>query len=129
LRRNQQSNDYYHAHKHEAWYQVGRHIQHTKDGAKRRELPMALSNSTIREFLILPCTYCSSVVTEKNIDPSFNGIDRVINDDGYYDDNVVSCCKECNRMKWTHTLKDFVQICTNVAINFDRIDRPSTFDF
>ena len=40
------------------------------------------------------CSYCSGSLNETG-----RGLDRIDNSKGYSVDNVVSCCKECNRLK------------------------------
>ena len=44
-----------------------------------------------------------------------HSLDRINNFLPYKNDNVVVCCSECNRMKWSHTLYDFFQMCINIA--------------
>jgi hypothetical protein len=38
---------------------------------------------------------------------TYNGIDRVDNDKGYFLENVVPCCGRCNRAKSDNTFEDF----------------------
>lgn len=38
----------------------------------------------------------------------YNGLDRLDNSMGYCKDNVVSCCKTCNRAKWTMNKEPFI---------------------
>ncbi len=58
------------------------------------------------------CYYCYNVcsnllnVRNKYIMP-YNGIDRINNNLGYSKDNVVSCCKICNRAKDKMSQDDF----------------------
>ena len=51
---------------------------------------MSISFETYALFLALPCFYCGEEST---------GLDRVENNKGYTNANVVPCCKECNRLK------------------------------
>lgn len=43
-----------------------------------------------------------------------NGIDRVNNDLGYINNNVVSCCKTCNLAKSSLTLIEFKNWINNL---------------
>jgi hypothetical protein len=42
-------------------------------------------------------------------DLAYNGIDRVDNKKGYTEENCVSCCGLCNRMKMKMGLSDFAK--------------------
>lgn len=61
------------------------------------------------------CTYCgcppSKTVQygDSSLPFTFNGIDRVDNQQGYINGNVVSCCLQCNRAKGTMKAKDFIK--------------------
>ena len=60
------------------------------------------------EYFILnfraPCFYCGENI--KNV-----GFDRVDNNIGYIEENVVPCCDVCNRMKRTQTKSEFIRKC------------------
>jgi hypothetical protein len=43
-----------------------------------------------------------------------NGIDRVDNSLGYVSGNCISCCKACNWMKGTKTVKQFIEHLTRI---------------
>ena len=60
------------------------------------------------------CYYCK-------ID-SETGLDRVYNETGYIMQNIVSCCSECNYMKFDMKLDDFIEHCSKIseyALGFD----------
>ena len=42
------------------------------------------------------------------------GIDRIDSYLGYFVDNCVPCCAECNRMKFKHPQKDFLDIIDKI---------------
>lgn len=83
----------------------------------------------------LNCYYCDSEPTNKtqgstysvNGDFVYNGLDRVDNTKGYTKDNVVPCCKWCNRAKSTLTLEEFRIRAGNVYRKFEKemVDRTS----
>ena len=61
-----------------------------------------------------PCFYCgaekSNHKVTKNCKEGFdhNGIDRIDSSKGYTPDNVVPCCKICNKAKMDMDQKDFI---------------------
>lgn len=46
-------------------------------------------------LVIKPCHYCGS----PHLEQSGRGLDRLNNKNGYHNDNVVSCCPECNMVR------------------------------
>jgi hypothetical protein len=84
-------------------------------GAKKRGLVWGLSKERFRELTSGGCHYCGLAPAQIQIPNGgantgtyvYNGIDRVDNDKGYVEGNVVSCCTVCNKMKRTTSLKDF----------------------
>ena len=59
-----------------------------------------LSFERFKELSVQPCHYCG--------EPTVKGLDRVNNKLGYTMDNVVPCCKGCNRMKSTMTVEEWL---------------------
>jgi hypothetical protein len=51
---------------------------------------MSISLETFTLFISLPCFYC---------DGKSSGLDKVENNKGYINTNIVPCCQECNRLK------------------------------
>ena len=80
-----------------------------KMNAKRKGLKWDLSDGKVKELISQSCYYCGALPsshkpypTKKfNGDFPSNGLDRINNEKGYIEDNVVSCCKLCNRAKYT----------------------------
>lgn len=56
------------------------------------------------------CYYCGD-----NIDGI--GLDRVNNNVGYKENNVVLCCEMCNRMKLNYNVSDFLNQCIKISNN------------
>jgi hypothetical protein len=88
-----------------------------KRNANHRNLDFSLSKECFEVLIKNNCFYCGEVpltiilLKRKeaiNNPYLFNGIDRLDNNKGYIEDNVVTCCKKCNIMK--HVLKkdDFI---------------------
>lgn len=44
-----------------------------------------------------------------NGDFVYNGIDRIDSSHGYTKDNIVTCCKICNKMKMDMSLDNFIE--------------------
>lgn len=53
------------------------------------------------------------------------GIDRWDNSRGYLADNVVPCCKDCNRAKMTRPPREFVEGCRAIAAQHGAILSPT----
>lgn len=64
-----------------------------KSNATSRGHVFALPRALFDDLITDRCFYCGA-----EPDP-VNGIDRVDNDKGYLEDNVVSCCRMCNASK------------------------------
>ena len=60
-----------------------------------------------------PCYLCG----KKSDDLHKNGLDRFDNDKGYTQENVKSCCGNCNYLKRTYVYKDFIDKCLLIYEN------------
>jgi hypothetical protein len=78
-----------------------------KGGAHTRHFKFDLSKEQFLSLIRDSCYYCGN----KNN----NGIDRVNSSEGYNIINTVTCCTMCNRMKATHSQKDFLEKCKQIA--------------
>lgn len=65
--------------------------------AKRRNLEWNIPKETYFQLIKMNCHYCSFFLNETGI-----GLDRKDNTKGYTVDNVVPCCKDCNRTRSDH---------------------------
>lgn len=96
-----------------------------KTSAKKRGLSFLLSRDKLIEICESNCFYCGTepkqIVNLRGANGSWtrNGIDRVDNKLGYTDDNVVSCCKSCNRAKSSLSLGDFKNLVVNIFNHLD----------
>ena len=73
---------------------------------------------SLGEFLKLwkvDCWYCGDKIVG-------TGIDRLDNEKGYVNGNLVSCCKVCNFMKRNLPIGIFVEHCKKVAKKFEGED-------
>lgn len=92
-----------------AWYQSvsGKYYTY-RLSAKVRGLIFNLTLDDFKLFWQIPCSYCGSEI--KTI-----GLDRLDNDLGYTIENVVSCCKVCNRMKGPMNRDEFLKRCKTIT--------------
>lgn len=82
--------------------------------AKRRKLLFDLSKDKFRELTKQDCLYCGTLPKQiyqpkkSNGSYVYNGIDRLDPKIGYTDDNCVSCCGMCNKMKMCLSKDEFL---------------------
>lgn len=80
-------------------------------GAEVRGIPFQLTEDELFLLVNGDCAYCGVEATVRG-----NGVDRVNSNRPYIMDNCRSCCFDCNVMKGTLPLYDFIQKCINVAV-------------
>lgn len=88
-----------------------------KKGARRRNYEWKLSDEQFSKLIRSNCYYCGICPqnTTEKISPHsfghivFNGIDRVDNNKGYFLENCVTCCRNCNLAKHCFSYKEFEQ--------------------
>jgi len=89
-------------------------IRSYKRWARNRNFAWNLTREQARSILAMPCFYCgkepSQVAKHPDYNGSFtyNGIDRVNNNEGYSEANCVPCCFTCNDMKRARTVNEFL---------------------
>ena len=76
---------------------------HYVKGAKKRGIHFALSKSLFESLIIKPCFYCNYYK-----EGEVHGIDRVDNQKGYLEENVVACCETCNALKGSQHPQEFI---------------------
>jgi len=86
-----------------------------KRNAKVRHLSFALSKAEVRKFTKQNCHYCGQPPEQEHGRASknngvyvYNGLDRIDNDSGYVQGNVVPCCKQCNMAKNNMPYSEFM---------------------
>lgn len=112
------------------WTQVQR-------DASKRHLEFSLSEADHKNLLLLPCYYCGTIDKTR-------GFDRIENNVGYKDGNVVPCCSSmspcccywffycvgttifvanpcprcivCNMMKWVYSRDAFLEQCCRIHV-------------
>lgn len=86
--------------------------------AKRRGWSFSLSLEQFASLIFKKCTYCdgdlSNCSTFNGKKLKYNGLDRKDSSLGYTIDNVVSCCKRCNRVKNNLTSEEFIELAHKI---------------
>jgi hypothetical protein len=90
-------------------------------GAKQRGYTFNLDRNLFKKLTKQNCYYCNSepktiIKHRKAIPYIYNGIDRLNNEIGYEEFNVVPCCKFCNQAKHRMT-PEFFNKWINSIIN------------
>jgi len=83
-----------------------------RTNAKARDYSWELEYDQFLKLIQMPCEYCGVEPSDLFETPDGDkcvksGIDRVNNVIGYHIDNVVPCCKICNRAKGTLDIDTF----------------------
>jgi hypothetical protein len=82
--------------------------------ASSRKISFELNFNQFIEFTKGDCFYCGKKPSQQQkISPSsigytYNGLDRRDNSVGYCESNIDSCCKICNKAKWTMNKNSFI---------------------
>jgi hypothetical protein len=76
---------------------------HYVKGAKKRGIDFNLKKELFNSLIIQKCFYC-----DYKKEGEVNGIDRLDNNKGYLEENVVTCCETCNSSKGTQHPQEFI---------------------
>lgn len=91
-----------------------------KDSAQLRGYEWGISDADALRLFAQNCYYCGSPPSntcKKQFSGHFvySGIDRLNNDLGYLEGNVVPCCTVCNKAKLTQSHDEFIAWIRKVA--------------
>jgi hypothetical protein len=96
-----------------------------KRGAEERGYAFLLSDDLFKKLVTGNCFYCgekpNKIISDESKNSIFlyNGIDRIDNKRGYEEDNVVSCCELCNRMKNISGVDNFINHCKRIISYYE----------
>jgi len=80
-----------------------------KTKAKERKIDFSLTKEEFLNFWQIPCFYCQSPIETI-------GLDRIINNKGYFIGNVVSCCSVCNILKNNLKIDEWLEYLKQINI-------------
>lgn len=104
-----------------------------KVNCNRKNRDFNLSIEEFKEIINKPCYYCGiersnvSNSSTKNGSYFYNGIDRIDNKKGYYVDNVVPCCKNCNIAKASLTQEEFFNLIIKIYNKWEFMNLKTQF--
>ncbi|CAN0403714.1 unnamed protein product, partial [Ectocarpus fasciculatus] len=81
-----------------------------KEQASRRNIAVSISFDEYSSLVTTACRYCGKFTYK-----GYSGVDRVQNAGTYERDNVVACCKTCNFMKGSLSVKEFLGKVNEIA--------------
>ena len=87
-------------------YKVG----YYKNRAEKNSITYDVEDEIMIKLFHEPCVYCGMEITDKKL----NGVDRLNNDLGYVESNIVSCCEMCNYMKRCMDSYIFIKKCDHI---------------
>jgi hypothetical protein len=97
--------------------QINRKIATYKVAARKRGISWSISNELAKTTMLGDCDYCGSPPKEDSYGIC-NGIDRVDNNLGYIEENIVPCCRECNWMKGTLSVEEFIRHLQQILLHY-----------
>lgn len=86
-----------------------------KQKAKERGREFAITKDAFYHVTQQKCFYCGTYPKNTIEGFRYNGLDRVLNDVGYNQANVVACCSYCNYSKWTRSTVEFALHITQIV--------------
>ncbi len=93
---------------------VARVLKLYQSSAFKRGYAWELTEEKAIGLMVSSCHYCGCEPGTHNQN-GLNGIDRIINSDGYVDGNVVPCCGKCNMMKGQRAPDEFIGHVFSIA--------------
>jgi len=98
------------------------YLYHVIKGRKAsQEKGFGLTKDCFRQISQMNCYYCGAEPTLSNGYKSWhpkikiNGLDRIDPSIGYFDENIVACCKDCNIAKLDKTEEEFILWVRRIA--------------
>lgn len=92
---------------------------------RRRKIYCRLKFETVKNLLAANCFYCGAPprnrIKRLLFTYLYQGIDRLNNDKGYVDGNVLPCCGACNSIKGKHLSHEEMLLVAQMLKTFRRI--------
>ena len=88
--------------------------------AKSRGHRFELTKEEFIGIVTSSCSYCGEpphlreTRNKVGIPVPVNGVDRIDSNEGYFPENVVSCCTICNKMKLIYSQEEFIMHCAKI---------------
>ena len=102
-----------------------------KRQAQKRGYSFELSEIEFKNLVNKNCYYCGKEPQQKSKPVGsfglyvYNGIDRLDNTKDYTIDNVITCCRRCNRAKDTMSCKEFFEWITNINLQIEKREKDN----
>jgi hypothetical protein len=84
-----------------------------KNRAEQKEREFTLTEEMFEQEIMKDCYLCG----KSNSETHCNGLDRFDNAQGYTDENVLSCCGNCNYLKNNYLYEDVLEKCELIYKN------------
>lgn len=98
-----------------------------KRAAGKRDYVFEITKERFAKLIKQNCFYCGDSPSGNsysymisNYSEDINGIDRKDNNIGYIEENIVSCCKQCNNAKMMLSDTEFIELCKRVVNNQEK---------
>jgi hypothetical protein len=98
-------------------------LSYYKRRAEKKSFDWSITDEYALQLFTEQCYYCNCFSIS-----TINGIDRVDNDKGYIEDNVVSCCTECNMIKCETNIEEFLKKVEHIVV-FHKIVKGDLYIF
>lgn len=103
-------NDYYKVKAREDHYRY----TNARTRAKRKNLEFTIPKEKYIDLINKPCYYCN----EKLIEVYGIGLDRIDNNKGYTEENVLTCCGNCNRTRADRFTVEETKVMINALLEY-----------
>ena len=91
-------------------YKPARQYSYYRDRAQTNSISFTLTLDQFLTFWNQPCYYCDSSIDNISLELMDMNL-------GYVDQNCISCCKNCKKIKNEMNHQDFVDFCQKVFMN------------
>lgn len=95
-----------------------------KSNAEHRGYSFNLSDEDFKSLIFAKCHYCAAEPRPRYAKQTVhtilaNGIDRIVNTEGYSVGNCVTCCKDCNLAKRSMSYSEFKLLIIRIYENMN----------